>query len=147
MYQAYIHNFQVLPTESLVGSDARRTKTSLNRSPYRLIHFINIDGSLTKSKYPGIQRIYFPVALASLISPTTHQCWENGSANTGTRSAYTGTYSETFLSILHYFLRVVFKVKYVGLVHYGFVILRRNYSQLILEHIICRFYWETCWKR
>ena len=28
---------------------------------------------------------------------------------------------------------------YVGLVHYGFVILRRNYSYLILEHIVYIF--------
>ena len=46
------------------------------------------------------------------------------------------TYSETLLSILRYFLRVIIKVTYVGLVHYGFVTVRRNYSHLILEHVI-----------
>ena len=40
-----------------------------------------------------------------------------------------------FLSILRYFLRVIFEVVYVGLVHYGFVTLRQNYSHLILEHV------------
>ena len=49
--------------------------------------------------------------------------------------ADTGTYSETFLSDLRYFLRVILEDTYVGLVHYGFVTLRRNYSHLILEHV------------
>ena len=45
------------------------------------------------------------------------------------------TYSEKFY-ILRYFLPVVFEVMYLGLVHYGFVTLRRNYSHLILEHVL-----------
>ena len=53
--------------------------------------------------------------------------------------ADTGTYLETFFSILHYFLRVILKVTYVGLVHYVFVTLRRNYSYLILEHVFKNF--------
>ena len=59
-----------------------------------------------------------------------------------------GTYSKTFLSVLHYFLRVIFEVMYVGLLHYDFVTLCRNYSHLILEHV-CNdidtfegFYWN-----
>ena len=45
-----------------------------------------------------------------------------------------GTYSETFLYFLHYFLQIIFEVTYVGLVHYDFVTLRRKYSHLVLEH-------------
>ena len=51
------------------------------------------------------------------------------------RAADRGTYSETFLSALRDFLRVIFEVTYVRLVHYDFVILRKNYSHLILEHV------------
>ena len=51
-------------------------------------------------------------------------------------SADMGTSSETFFSVLCYFLRVIFEVTYVGLVHYGFVTLRRNHSHLILEHVL-----------
>ena len=49
--------------------------------------------------------------------------------------ADTGTYSGIFLPILCYFLQVIFEVTYVGLVHYGFLTLHRNYSHLILEHV------------
>ena len=44
----------------------------------------------------------------------------------------TGTYSETFSSVLSYFIQVIFEVTYVGLVHYGFVTLHRNHSHLVL---------------
>ena len=54
-------------------------------------------------------------------------------------SSDTGTYSEIFSSVLRYFLQVIFEVTYVGLVYYGFVTLRRNYSHLILEHAIYQF--------
>ena len=40
-------------------------------------------------------------------------------------------------SVLRYFLQVIFKVKYVSLLHYGFVTLHRNYSPLIPKHV-CR---------
>ena len=50
-------------------------------------------------------------------------------------SADMGNYLETFLSVLCYFLLVIFEVMYVGLVHYSFVTLRRNFYQLILEHV------------
>ena len=46
-----------------------------------------------------------------------------------------GNYSDIFSSILYYFLRVFFEVKYLGLVNYGFFTLCRNYSHLILEHV------------
>ena len=51
-----------------------------------------------------------------------------------------GTYSETFWSVLRYFLRVVFEFMYVGLAHCGFVTLRRNCSRLILEHVLTKIF-------
>ena len=45
------------------------------------------------------------------------------------------TYSETFLSVFRYFLRVIFEVTYVGLVHCGFVTWNINYYHLILEYV------------
>ena len=48
-------------------TDARQNKKSLNRSPYKLINFINIEGLLIKSNYPEIQENKFFVALASSI--------------------------------------------------------------------------------
>ena len=39
--------------------------------------------------------------------------------------------------VLHCFLQVIFEVTYVGLVHYYFITLRINYSDLILEHVSC----------
>ena len=41
-----------------------------------------------------------------------------------------------FLSVFRYFLRFIFEVMSIGLVHYGIVTLHRNYSHLILEHVI-----------
>ena len=43
-------------------------------------------------------------------------------------SADTGTYSETFSSVLFYFLQVIFGVTYVGLVHYSLL----HYLEIIL---------------
>ena len=43
-----------------------------------------------------------------------------------------GTYSEIFLSVLRYSLRVIFEATYVGLVHYGFVTLGRKYYHLMM---------------
>ena len=42
---------------------------------------------------------------------------------------------QRYLSVLRYFLWMISEVTYVGLVHYGFVILCRNYYHLILEHV------------
>ena len=122
--------------------NTRWTKTSVNsspyrmtRSPYHLTYFINIDGLLIESNYTVPQENTFFVALTCSILSTTHKCWENWIADTG-------TYSEMFSSILRYFLQVIFKVTYVGLLHYGFVTLRRNHSHLILEHVCCTYHWN-----
>ena len=40
------------------------------------------------------------MSLARSISSTTHQCWENRSVSTGTRSSDMGTYSYMFWSVL-----------------------------------------------
>ena len=78
-------------TQKIYSMDARWTKTSMNRSSYRLIrslyfltHFINIDGSLMKSNSTATMPVLKIMSLASSISSMTHQCWENGSANMGT---------------------------------------------------------------
>ena len=39
------------------------------------------------------------------------------------------------------FCRNYQEVTYVGLVHYGFVTLHRNYSHLILEHVLYIMIW------
>ena len=39
---------------------------------------------------------------------------------------------------MRYFLREIFEDTYVGLVHSGFVALRKHYSHLILEHVSSR---------
>ena len=61
-------------TYKIYLTDTRQTKTSLNRypyslnrSPYRPTHFLNIDELLIKSNYPELNENTFFLALASLF--------------------------------------------------------------------------------
>ena len=72
----------------------------MNRPLYWLTHFLNIDGSLMKSKYPAALFVALVMSLPISITSTNHKCLENGSSDTGTGSSDTGTYSEKFWSVL-----------------------------------------------
>ena len=53
------------------------------------------------------------------------------------RAPQNGFFFHPFLMFTSNLVYSVIWNQSVGLVHYGFVILRRNYSHLILEHLSC----------
>ena len=105
----------------------------LTSSLFYLTHFLNIDELLTKSNETVIQENTLFVAQDSLISSGTHKYSENDSADAG-------IYSEMFLSILCYIIRVIIEFTYVVLVNYGSFAVCKNYSHLILEHVLEKYF-------
>ena len=115
-------------TQKMYLTDARWTKTSPNRSPSPLTNFLNIDRVIDRIQLGSATGKYILFRAGQLDFINDLSMLRIGSADMG-------NYLETFLSVLCYFLLVIFEVMYVGLVHYSFVTLRRNYSHLIIEHI------------